>query len=132
GGGAGWERGDGGKAPVASSVAPWPMVLAGVSVMPLLPAYLSVAPPGTATALPGCSLPSSSSPPGTDTAPPPGLLAAGPVSRRAGDAAGYSTGISLLTRPRSMPCRWRMRRGGAGTTNAPAGHAAPTNNDGLF
>src|SRR5215472_17231503 len=41
------------------------LALAGVSVMPPLPAYLF------------------SPPPGTGTAPPPGLLAAGPVSRRA-------------------------------------------------
>src|SRR5262245_66044099 len=56
--------------PLASSPGPWPLARAGVSVMPPFPAYLlsRLFPP---------------SPPGTDAAPPPGLRAAGPVSRRA-------------------------------------------------
>ena len=54
----------------------------------------------------------------TAPAPPPGLLAAGPVSTVRDDAASYSTGISLLIRLRSMPCLLRMIRADTNSTIA--------------
>src|SRR5262252_4298340 len=73
---------------------PAPMItalaLAGVSVMPPLPAPLFESPPGSfphhrpagTRSRPVAFFPLPHRP-GTDTAPPPGLLAAGPTSRRA-------------------------------------------------
>ena len=49
-------------------------------------------------------------PPGKDTAPPPDCWRRGRSHAERDDAASYSTGISLLIRPRSIPCRRRMTR----------------------
>src|SRR5215472_3639734 len=95
---------DGLTAPVTSSPGPWPLALAGVSVMPPFPCLsLQVAirdghgPAACTTAagpVPRCASP------GATLEPPGGR----------DDAASYSTGISLLIRPRSIPCRLRMTR----------------------
>src|SRR5580704_1129707 len=63
-----------GPRPRSFVTGPWPLARAGVSVMPLLPAYL----------LSPHYLPA---PPGMDTAPPPALRTAGPVPRCAGPGA---------------------------------------------
>src|SRR5262249_28401267 len=75
-------------------------------------------PPGPEAAPPGCFLPPPARPWGRTRPRRRDCWRRGRRHAGRDDSASYSTGISLLIRPRSMPCRRRMSRATMNTTIA--------------